>query len=112
SIAVAMCREQVLALDVDFRQPLAGMRSREVRLHGFGEVDEARHEPFPRRVALARALQLLAGILADRLEIAEAPGARVGDDQRLLDEARDQVRHVSRSDLVPCADLRCGVEGP
>src|SRR5207244_1930353 len=50
------------------------------------------------RRRLARLEELLAGVLADRLEqaVALVTTAGLGDDQRLVDQSRQQVEHLGR----------------
>ena len=64
-------------------------------------------------VGLARGVELLPGELADRLEQAVAGGAvgRVGDDQRLGDQAAEQVVDVDHVEVVVGGHRLGGVEG-
>ena len=95
----AQYRGDVVRLGAEPRDPLQLPGAPQLRFGGLHQLDDQRRVGGLDRRALARVVQLLRGVLADRLQH-PVPGRRSGyrDDQRLLDQCGEHVeRRVART---------------
>src|ERR1700760_391729 len=99
-----MGREQVLEVGVEARQPLRLLRAEKLGSRALREVDVVSKMAGAGGVAIRRRVQMLLRVLAHRLEQAIATGVRVVHDERLLDQARENVQHVALPELAARAD--------
>ena len=92
------CCAQVVVLDVETRRHDLDDARRHLRVAGLGELDVPRAVPAADRRLLAGGTQPFRAVLPHRLEqpVAGDLAARLGDDERRVDEPREGAEHLRR----------------
>jgi hypothetical protein len=107
-----MCRKQVLALDVEAREPGTLFGSRQLRPCLLRKGDTEAKVPRARRKLVAGFSEAFLRVLTHRLEHSIAAAIDVDDDERFLDQFRKQVEDFVLLDPAARADDFGRFEGP